>query len=159
VNIGVAVGIGDLFVVNFAEPIVGGDGAGVAEDQTADRIGNGGVFLDTPVVDIDVVINGVLVVKIGILGVAEFFTLLTIKDICLGDVCISGLNQNGFNAVLNIFNGDLLVFYFTFKIGSNFKGKEVYNIGVVLLFLSLKCLSDSIADFGNIKLYYLSVSL
>ena len=46
-----AVGSGDLFIVNFAQPVVGGNRAAVAEDEPAHRIGDGGVFFDTPVVD------------------------------------------------------------------------------------------------------------
>ena len=41
----VAVHFADLLVVNLAEPIVGSDGAGVREDQSAHGVGDGGVFL------------------------------------------------------------------------------------------------------------------
>jgi hypothetical protein len=51
VHVGVAVGIGDFLVVDLAEPVVGRDGAGVGKDQAADRIGDGGVLLDPPVVN------------------------------------------------------------------------------------------------------------
>ena len=60
--VGVLVSLGDLVVIYLTEPIVGGDGARVGQDKSADRVGNGRVLLDTPVGALDVLVNDLLVV-------------------------------------------------------------------------------------------------
>ena len=89
VQFAVAVSIGDLLVINLAQPVVCGDSAGVGEDKTADGIGDGAVFLNAPVLDLEVLVNGVLIVKVGGFGVAQFFSLLTVEDVCLCNALIA----------------------------------------------------------------------
>ena len=76
VDVGVAVSIGDFLVVDFGEPIVGGDGAGVGENQTADGISDGGVLFDTPVSDAEIGIDDILEVDVGVFDGAEDVGLL-----------------------------------------------------------------------------------
>ena len=62
-DLGIAVGVGHLLVVDLAEPVVGGDGAGVGQDEPAHRVGDGGVLLHPPVVDLEVVVHQLPVVE------------------------------------------------------------------------------------------------
>ena len=76
----------DLRVVNFAQPVVCRDGAGVGQNQTADRIGDRGVFLHAPVVDPQIVVYQLLVIEQRTSDVAQLFSLLAVENIRLGNV-------------------------------------------------------------------------
>ncbi|MPM40564.1 hypothetical protein SDC9_87208 [bioreactor metagenome] len=94
VNIGAAVGVCDLLIVDFGEPVVGRDGAGVAQNEPADRIGHGGVLLDPPVRKLYIAVHHIFIVQNGRLHIAYFFALLAVQDIALGDIGVAGLNQD-----------------------------------------------------------------
>ena len=69
----------NVFVINFAEPVVGGDGAGVGEDQRAHAQGDGGVFLHAPVfVFSNITVYQFFIVKQGVLGVTCLLMLFTV---------------------------------------------------------------------------------
>jgi hypothetical protein len=53
--------------------------------------------------------------------VADLFPLLAVEDVRFCNVCISGLLQNGLNAVLNILHMDQIVFHFGLEIGGHTK--------------------------------------
>ena len=61
--VGVSVCVADLVVVYLRQPVVGGNGAGIAEDKAAYRIGNGGIFLNSPVVYLKIVVDDFFVVE------------------------------------------------------------------------------------------------
>ena len=61
--VGVSVCVADLVVVYLRQPVVGGNGAGIAENKAAYRIGNGGVFLNSPVVYLKIVVDDLFIVK------------------------------------------------------------------------------------------------
>ena len=81
---------GDFLVVHFGKPVVRRDRAAVGEDQTADGIGDGGVFLDAPVEISEVAVHELFIVEQGLFGVAHFFALLAVEDVGLGNVRIAG---------------------------------------------------------------------
>ena len=155
----VAVSGGDLLVVYLGKPVVGGDSAGVRQNQTSDRVSNSGVFLDAPVSNMNIAVNKLLVVKNGGLHVADFLALLAVKNVCLGDVGIACLHQNGFYAVLNVLNADKPVFDLAFVIGGDFQGEKINDVRRKLLVLCLKCLCYCNADFRQIKIAYLAIAL
>ena len=64
-NVCVAVGVGDFVIIDFREPVVGGDRSGVGKNQSADGLGDGGVFFYAPVIDFNIVINGFFEVEDG----------------------------------------------------------------------------------------------
>ena len=82
----VPVRLRDLRVVNFAQPVVCCDRAGVGQNQTADRIGDRGVFLHAPVVDPEIVVHQLLVIEQRTSDVAQLFSLLAVENIRLGYV-------------------------------------------------------------------------
>ena len=71
-QVAVAVGVADLLVVDLAEPVVCGDGAGVRKDKAADRISDGRVFLDAPVKNVYIAVDGLFIVKVGVFILRSF---------------------------------------------------------------------------------------
>ena len=90
----IAVRVCDFVIVNLAQPVVSGDCARVAEDKTADRVCNGGVFLNTPVVDFYIVVHNLLIVKNGGLHVTHFFMQASVENVRLCHIRISSLNKH-----------------------------------------------------------------
>ena len=101
-----AVCLGYVVVINFAQPVVGCDRARVGKDQSADRISNGGVLLDAPVIDLKIIIYQVLVVKKRGTDVADLLALSAVQDVGLGNIRVTGLGEDLLNAVLDIFDRD-----------------------------------------------------
>ena len=62
VQIAVFVCVCDLVIVDLTQPVVRGDRAGVGEDQTADGVGDGGVFLHAPILHLDIAVYQLLIV-------------------------------------------------------------------------------------------------
>ena len=158
VNVSVAVSVGDLVVIHLAEPIVSGDRARVGQDQTADGISNGRVFLNSPVSLFQIVVNYVLVVKNGVAHISQLFTVAAVQNVCLCNVAVACLAEHGLNAVLNVLNGDQTVFDLRLEICSNLKSEEIDNVGGILFFKGIKRLCNSITDLGKFKLGLLAVA-
>ena len=146
-NVGVAVCVADFFVVNFAEPIVGGDSARVGKDKSADGIGNGGVLFYTPVLEFYVTVDELFVVENSRLHITDFFSLFTIQDISSCNVGITRLFQNRFYAVLDAFYGDLVVLNLWLKVRGNSQSKRLDDAWNVLSVLRNECSFDGFADF------------
>ena len=158
VDVGVAVGVRDLVVVDLGEPVVGGERAGVGEDEAADGVGDGGVFLHAPVVDLQVVVDGGLEVDDRVGGVAEFFALAAVKDVGFRDVGVAGLHEHGFDAVLNVFNGDQSLLDLGFEFGCDLQRQEVDDGRVVVLFLRFESHLDRVRDLLQIEVDDLAVA-
>ena len=151
VDLGVAVGVGDLLVVNFAQPVVGGDGAGVGEDQAAHRVGNGGVLLHPPIVDLQVVIHQILIVEQGGIDVADLLPLLTVQNVGLGHVGVSRFREDGLHAVLNVLHGDAAVPDLGLKVSGDPQSQKVDDTGMELLVQSLERLGNGGADLADLE--------
>ena len=82
----VPVRLRDLRVINFAQPVVCCDRAGVGQNQTADRIGDRGVFLHAPVVDPEIVVHQLFIIEQRASDVAQLFSLLAVENVGLGYV-------------------------------------------------------------------------
>ena len=106
-----------------------------------------------------IVVNNLLIVKNGCIDVSDFFSLLTVKDISLGNIVITRLDKYGFNAVLNAFNGNLIVLYLVFKICGNLERKKIYHIGIILLLAGVKRFCYRISDLVKVKAYDFAVTL
>ena len=156
---GAAVRLGNLLVVDLREPVVGGDRAGVAQNQTADRVGHGGVFLHAPVVDLKIIVHNVLVVDQRAADVAYLFALLAVKDVRLGDVCVACGRKDVLHAVLNVFHGNKAVLDLGLKVGADLERKHVDDARVIFAVLGVKCLDHGGADFGDFKLHNAAVTL
>src|SRR5699024_10343543 len=152
VDLRVAVGVGDLLVVDLGEPVVGGDGPGVGENEAAHRVGDGGVLLYPPVVDLQVVVHQLLVVEQGGVDVAHLLPLFAVEDVGLGHVGVARLGQDLFHAVLDVLHGDAAVPDLGLKICGHPQGQQVDDGGVELLVQGLEGLGDGGADFSNLKL-------
>ena len=149
----------DLCVVDLAQPVVGCDGAGVGEDQTADGICDRGVLLHAPVVDAEVVVHQLLVVKKCASDIAELFTLLAVQNVGLGHIRIARFTQNALHAVLNILHRNQIVLDLRLKLRCDTQRQHLDHTGVMIPAHCLKCLCDRIADLGNVKFRNASVSL
>ena len=116
VQVRVPVGIGDLLVVNLAEPVVGGDGTGVGEDQAAYGVGHRGVFLYPPVGDLQVSVHQALVVQNGGAHVPQLLPIFPVENVGLGHLGVARPLEDRFHTVLNGFHTDQVVLDFSGKV-------------------------------------------
>ena len=147
------VGIRHFLVINFVEPIVGCNGTGVGQDQTAYRIGHSGIFLYPPVVDFQVVVHQVLVVQQSGVHVANLFSLFPVQDIRLGHISIARIGQDFFHAVLDAFHTNQVVFDLRVKVSCHLQSHHIDNTGMIVLMQCLKGLCNCLTDFGNFEVY------
>ena len=159
VDFRIAVGVGDLAVVDLGKPVVGGDGAGVGKDQAAHGIGDGGVFLDAPVVDFEVVVDDILVVEQGGVDVADLLTLLAVEDISLGHVGVARLGQDLFHAVLDIFDGNETVVDLGFEICRDPQSQQVDDGGMILFIFRVEGLGDGGRNLTDLEVRHGAVAL
>ena len=152
-----AVGIADLFIVNLAEPVVGGDSAGVGQDQPAHRVGDGGVFLDPPVRHPQVVVHQLFIVQHGGVHLPQFLPVLPVEDIGLRYGGIPGALQHRLHAVLNVLHADLVVPDLAGIVRRYLQGKQVDDSCVVGDLRRVKRLGDGIGDPGKVKIHPSSV--
>ena len=153
-----AVCICDLLIIDLGEPVIRGDRTGIAEDQTADGIGHGRILLDAPVTDLDVLINGILVIKHRGFHVAELLALLAVKDVRLCDIAVAALCQHMLNAVLNILNSDHVVLDLVLKVGSHAQCKKINDRRMILSVLRIKCFPDRFCDFRDLEIDHFTVT-
>ena len=159
VQVAVAVGIRDLLVIDLAQPVVGRDRAGVGEDQTADGIGDGGVFLHAPVRDVQVLVDRLLVVEISVLEIAHFLALLAVENIGLAHRFVARAGQHRFRAVLNILHRDQAVPDLRLEIRRHLQGQKIDHALGVIGVRGLKRLLDGGYNLADIETDDLSVPL
>ena len=147
----VAVGVGHLLVIDLAEPVVRGNGPRVGQDQAAHRVGDRGVLLHPPVVDLEVVVHQILIVQQRGADVAHLLPLLAVQDIGLGHIGVPRLRQHGLHAVLDVLHRDTAVPDLGLKICGHPKGQQVDDAGMKLLIQGLERLGDGGADLPDLK--------
>ncbi len=157
-DVAVAVGVRDLLVIDLAEPVVGGDGAGVGQDQSADGIGDGGVFLHAPVLDVQVLVDGILIVKVGGFHVAQFLALLAVEDVGLGHILVSAAGEDGLHAVLDVLDSDLAVTDLRQEVRRDLQRQKVDDAVVILGLGRVERLLDGVRDLVDVKVDDLAVS-
>ena len=123
----------------------------VGKDESADRIGNGGVLLYAPVVDVEVVVDDGLVVDHSRVEVTDLLTLTAVDNVGLGNVVVACLDKHRLNAVLNMLNRDLAILDLGLEVGGYLKRQKVHNILIVLLLAGIKGLTDSVADPAEVE--------
>ena len=158
VQLRVPVRLRDLRVINFAQPVVCRDRAGVGQDQTADGIGDGGVFLHAPVVDPEIIVYQLLIVEQGAADVAQLFPLLAVENIGFCHVRIARFAQNALDAVLNILDRDQIMSDLRLKFRRDTQSQQLDDARMLLPANGLKGSCDGIADLGNVKFCDASVS-
>ena len=103
VHIRIPVGVGDLLVVNLAQPVVRGDGTGVGQNQAAEGQGHRSVFLHTPVlIGPDVALDSLLHVENRVAGLTHLCMLLSVQDIGFCRLGQALLHQSSLHQVLNM---------------------------------------------------------
>ena len=112
-----------------------------------------------PVVDLQIVVHQVLVVQQGGVNITNLLALLTVEDICLGDLGVAGVGQNLFYAVLDVFHSDETVLDLGFKVGTYLQSQQIDDAGMILTILSLEGLDHRRADFGNFEFDGTAVTL
>ncbi len=158
-DVRVAVRVCDFFVVDFAQPVVCGDRAAVAQDQTADRIRDRRVFFDAPVGDFDVAVDQIFVVENGRFHITDFFALLAVQNVRFRNVRVAGLAQYGFDAVLNVLDCDFAVFDLRFEVRGHFEREHIHDTGMILLVLRFERLGYCNGDLLDVKLCGFAVAL
>ena len=151
VDRGGTVGFRDFLIIDLAEPVVGRDRAGIGQNEPADGIGDGGVFLDAPVVDLQIVVHQILVVQQGAADVADLFVLLAVQDVGLGDVIVPRLGQHLLHGILNILNGDQPIFDLIRKVCGDAQRQQIQHVLCIFLFLGKEGLFHGRADFADFK--------
>ena len=149
---GAAVSPGDLLVIDLAQPVVGRDGAGIGQDQSAHRIGDGGVLLDPPVIDLQIIIDQFLIVEQGGIDITDLLSLFSVQNISLGHIRVAGLGKDFFNTVLDTFDCNLAVCDLVFKIRCNMERDQFNDAGMILLLQCLESLCDRVGDFADLKI-------
>ena len=147
----VPVGVADLLVVDFGEPVVGCDSTAVGEDQTTDRIVDRAVLLDAPVICSEVAVDELLVVDQGLVSLSDILMLLSVEDVCLGDILVSGLGQNGLDTVLDVLDGNLVILDLVGKACTGSEGQHLDNVLVVILVRGDERTHDGVLNFLDIK--------
>ena len=148
----------NFIIVQLTQPVVGGNGTGVGKNQSAHRIGHRGVFFYTPVADMQIVVDNILVIQKSVLQIAQFLSLFAIQNIRLGNIIITRFDQNGFYTVLNGFYRNLFIFDFAFKIRRYFQCKKINRVIVVLFLTRIKRRLDRRCNFAQLKINDFSVS-
>ena len=158
VNVGVAVGGGDLIVVDLAEPVVGGDGAGVGENQAAHRVGNRGVFLHAPVGHVEVAIHQTLVVENGGAHVAQLLPVAAVEDVGLGHLGVAGALEHGLHAVLDGFHADEVVIHLGGEVRGDPQGQKVDDVGAVGDAGGIEGFGDGVGDAGDVEVHRAAIA-
>ena len=158
-DVRVAVRLGDFVVIDLREPVVGGDRAAVGEDEPAHRIGDGGVLFHTPVGRLHIAVDELFIVEHRRLHVADLLPLFAVEDVALGDVRISRLDEHALHAVLDVLDGDLVVFDLRLEIRRHLQREHIDDARVILLCLRVERLGDRLGDLLDVELGDLAVSL
>ena len=140
--VAVAVRVGDFLIVDLAEPVVGGDSAGVGENESADGVGDGGVLLDAPVLNVEVLVYGLLVIQVRGFRVAQLLALLAVEYVGLGNGLIAASGEHGLDAVLNILDGDHAVLYLRQEVCRDLQRQKINDAVVIVGGGSVKRLLD-----------------
>ena len=111
VHCSTSVCLADLLVVDFGKPVVGGDSTTVGENETTDGVVDSTVLLYSPVLCAKVAVDDVLVVDKGLLCLSDILMLLSVEDVCLCNIFIASLGEDGLDSILDIFDCDLSVLY------------------------------------------------
>ena len=105
-DICILVRLPDLIVIDFREPVIRRNRAGVAQDQTADRICHRRVFLDSPVRHFDIAVHDLFIVEKSRIQIAYLLPLFPVQDIPFRHIIISCLDKNGLHTVLYVLHRD-----------------------------------------------------
>ena len=141
-DVRILVGICDLVIIDLGKPVVGRDGTRIMENKSADRVSNGGVLFNTPVLFLNVAVHKLLVVKDGGLHVPDLFSVLAVKDVCLCHFVVACLVEDFLNTVLDRFHADGSVLNLTLEHGCNPQCKKVDDVVVVEFFCGVECFFD-----------------
>ena len=148
-NICISVRFCNLFVVNFRQPVVCCNSTGIAQDQTTDRISDGRILLNTPVLYFYITVHYIFVIQNGRLHGTHLFTLLAIKNIRLSYLLITCLSQHTLHTVLYIFNVDFTLYQLGLKICCYTQSKQIYNIIIVCHLCCIERFHNGIINFGQ----------
>ena len=142
VDVGVAVRLRHLVVVDLGEPVVRRDGAGVRQDEAAHGVRDRGVLLHAPVLNLDVLVHEVLVVQQRRVGVAHLLALLAVQDVGLRHIGVAGCGEHLLHAVLHVLHADNAVLDLRFEMGGHVEGQKVDGRRMVLLAQGVERLGD-----------------
>ena len=84
--------------------------------------------------------------------------MFSIQNIAFCHVCISGLDQNGLHAVLDILYINQRILDLWLKISRDLQRQQIYDVLVILFLLCLECFLNCNAYLGQGKFCYLSVA-
>lgn len=157
-NLRFAVRLCDLVVVYLAQPIVCRHRARVGQDKSAHGVRHGGVFLHAPVVDLEIVVDGVLVVEHRGVHLTKFLVLLSVENVCFCHFDVAGLDEHHFHRVLNVLNAHAVVFHLIIESRGNAQSKHIDDVVAVVFAHCAKRFFDCHLDFVEIERNDVSVS-
>ena len=149
VEVGVAVGVGDVGGVELVEPVVGDDGAAEVVVEALEAVAHVAVFGDSPVEFVEVLVDHVGAAEEG--GeVAEFGVLLAVADVGFGGFGGAVVDEDGFDDVLGVFDGGCLVGVFLLEVGDDVVA-EALGEGVVAAVGGFEGFEDGVGDFELVE--------
>ena len=157
-DICIAVRIGNLLIVNFRQPVIGCNCSRIAQNQTSHGICHRGILLHSPVLNLYIAVDNILIIQNGGLHGAHFFALFTVQDISLCDFLITCLPQHTLYTVLNVLHLHGVVLHLTLKIRRNTQRQQVHNIIAVLHLCGMKRFHNRIINLSQCKVYLFSIS-
>ena len=157
-DIRVPVRLGNLIVVNFRQPVVGSHRAGIAQNQSPYRVSDCGILLNPPVLHLHIAVDNLFIIQDRRLHSPHLFSLLPVQDIGLGHISIPALAQHIFHRILNFLHLDPATLDFPLKICRHPQCQHLQHILAVIFFCGLKCLSNGIRYFRQLKIHHCPVS-
>ena len=151
VNVRVAVGVGDFFVIDFAEPVVRGNSAGVRKDKAADGIGDGRIFLHTPVGNAEVIVDDVLEVEARRFDLAERRVLVAVFHVGFRNVDIVRLDEGDFDGVLNVLDGHLFILNLVVENRGHAKREDLDDVRGGIFVLGAESAFNGAFDFAEVE--------
>ena len=157
-DVRITMSLSDLLIINFRKPVVSSNRTGVTQNKSSYGVSNCRVFLHSPVFYLYIAVYYIFIIQNSGFHGTHFFTLLTVQNICLGSLCVSGLLQYLLYTVLNILYMNTVILYLALKVCSHTKSQKIHHVIIVLYIRSVKCLNNSITDLGQCKVRYFSFS-
>ena len=105
-----------------------------------------------------ILVDGILVVEVGGLHVAQFLALLAVEDVGLRHVLIAAAGEHRLDAVLDVLDGDLAVLDLRQEVRADLQRQKIDDVAVILGLGGLKGLLDGVGDLADVEIDDLAVS-
>ena len=118
-----AMSFGNLLIIDLGQPIISRNSTRIRQDETADRISHRRIFLDAPVIDMQIVIDNPLVIEK--LRIGNHRLRLRIDLVYDLDRLRSGLGKQLAQVIVGIVNGKTGIYRLVLEIGGDMQRKKI----------------------------------